>query len=44
MDKCKHCGEDMAIRNPSGYCDHLYYQEYCEVCEKKEKRNTIKDK
>ena len=26
---------DIAIRNPSGYCDHLYYPEYCEVCKKK---------
>ena len=22
------------IRNPSGYCDHLYYPDYCEVCRK----------
>lgn len=24
---CKHCGEPVAIRNPSGNCDHLYYPE-----------------
>lgn len=30
--KCKHCGENINIRNPSGYCDHLYYPENCEVC------------
>ena len=29
---CNHCGMDKAIRNPSGYCDHLYYPEYCDVC------------
>ena len=30
--RCKHCGYDTALRNPSGYCDHLYYPEACEVC------------
>jgi hypothetical protein len=30
--KCKHCGYDISIRNPSGFCDHLYYPENCEVC------------
>jgi hypothetical protein len=29
---CKHCGMDIAIRNPSGHCDHLYYPENCTVC------------
>lgn len=24
-DKCKYCGGDKAIRNPTGNCDHLYY-------------------
>lgn len=23
--KCKNCGEDIALRNPTGKCDHLYY-------------------
>lgn len=32
MNKCAHCGMDKAIRNPSGYCDHLHWPEYCEVC------------
>jgi hypothetical protein len=32
---CEHCGMDTAIRNPSGYCDHLYYPEYCKVCKSK---------
>ena len=35
---CPHCGELKSIRNPSGYCDHLYYPENCEVC----KTGTIK--
>jgi hypothetical protein len=26
-NKCKNCGEDIAIRNPTGNCDHLYYPE-----------------
>ena len=30
--KCQHCKMDTAIRNLSGYCDHLYYPEYCKVC------------
>lgn len=29
---CPHCRMDIAIRNPSGYCDHLKYPEYCNVC------------
>ncbi len=29
---CPHCGGDKNIRNPKGYCDHLYYPEYCRVC------------
>jgi hypothetical protein len=32
MKKCKHCHCDLQIRNPSGYCDHLYYPDYCEIC------------
>jgi hypothetical protein len=31
---CQHCGEDVEIRNPSGFCDHLYYPDYCEICQK----------
>jgi hypothetical protein len=34
ITKCPHCGLDKQIRNPSGYCDHLYYPESCEVCQK----------
>jgi len=41
---CKHCGGDIRIRNPKGFCDHLYYPDYCEVCTKieKEKKNEKK--
>ena len=28
---CCHCNMDISIRNPSGYCDHLYYLENCSV-------------
>jgi predicted SprT family Zn-dependent metalloprotease len=34
---CKHCGGDIRIRNPKGFCDHLYYPENCTVC-----RRTIR--
>jgi len=23
--KCKHCGGPIAVRNPTGHCDHLYW-------------------
>ena len=26
-EQCVSCGEDAAIRNPAGKCDHLYYPE-----------------
>lgn len=29
---CKHCGGDIAVRNPKGFCDHLRYPDYCDVC------------
>jgi len=38
---CKHCGYDIAIRNPSGYCDHLYYPENCEICKKNEGKVSL---
>ncbi len=34
--KCPHCKMDKRIRNPSGYCDHLYYPDNCEECKKLE--------
>ena len=30
---CPHCHMPIKIRNPSGYCDHLYYPESCTVCQ-----------
>lgn len=30
---CLHCGLDRAVRNPSGYCDHLYFPDNCERCQ-----------
>jgi len=37
-DICKHCGEKLSIRNPKGYCDHLYYPENCKICQKIKKQ------
>jgi hypothetical protein len=34
---CNHCGESLDIRNPSGYCDHLYFPHNCAICMKREK-------
>lgn len=31
---CIHCGEQVALRNPTGYCDHLHYPDYCRVCKR----------
>lgn len=31
---CEHCDQDIALRNPSGFCDHLYYPDYCKICKK----------
>lgn len=30
--RCNHCKGDIGVRNPMGFCDHLYYPEYCNVC------------
>lgn len=30
--KCSHCNGDIEIRNPHGFCDHLYYPDCCSVC------------
>ena len=33
MEKiCKHCKGKIAIRNPKGFCDHLYYPDNCVIC------------
>ena len=39
---CLHCKEDIVIRNPSGFCDHLYYPDNCWICQKILKKNEIK--
>jgi len=31
--KCKHCGYDTSMTNPSGYCNHVYYPEGCSICD-----------
>ena len=31
-DICTHCKMSKKIRNPSSYCEHLYYPEYCKIC------------
>jgi hypothetical protein len=30
---CPHCRGDIRLRNPKGFCDHLYYPENCEKCQ-----------
>lgn len=37
--KCHHCNLDKNLRNPSGFCDHLHYPEYCEKCKELEQKN-----
>ena len=39
MAICKHCKMPIEIRNPSGYCDHLHYPEYCEKCKEEAMEN-----
>jgi len=29
---CPHCHMNEGIRNPSGFCDHLFYPENCKIC------------
>ncbi len=29
---CSHCSCLIELRNPSGFCDHLYYPESCALC------------
>jgi len=31
---CEHCKMDKSLRNPSGFCDHLQWPDYCETCQK----------
>jgi len=39
---CEHCNHSIATRNPSGYCDHLYYPDNCKVCKAREDRKKKK--
>ena len=40
---CEHCREPIAIRNQSGYCDHLRYPENCSICKRiTEMREKVK--
>ena len=38
---CLHCGGPIAIRNPTGTCDHLYWPEY--LTEEARKANRLKE-
>ena len=29
---CTHCRRPIALRNPTGFCDHLYYPDSCPIC------------
>lgn len=31
---CPHCEGNVETRNPNGFCDHLYYPDYCKICKK----------
>lgn len=35
---CPHCKMDKRIRNPSGFCDHLYYPDSCKICKERESK------
>lgn len=28
-----HCNQSIEVRNPSGFCDHLYYPDLCIICQ-----------
>ena len=34
---CDHCHGDIRIHNPSGFCNHIYYPENCEICKERMK-------
>lgn len=40
---CSHCKGDIAVRNPSGYCDHLYYPENCKTCGTPQEQKSLLD-
>ncbi len=41
--ECEHCHGDINIRNPMGFCDHLYYPEFCRTCQKLQKEKELKN-
>jgi ribosomal protein L37AE/L43A len=40
---CPHCKKPKRIRNPSGFCDHLYYPDCCKICKSREDSKTKQD-
>lgn len=42
IDACPHCLGDKKIRNPSGFCDHLQYPDYCKICTDREGKKTVR--
>lgn len=43
LKKCKHCQGDLKIRNPKGFCDHLYYPDYCQICQNTMTKDKTED-
>lgn len=41
IKKCEHCGGNIAVRNPMGFCDHLHYPEYCRVCKRMRREKEV---
>lgn len=41
MKKCAHCKGNIEIRNPKGFCDHLYYPDACAICSVKIKPRNL---
>ena len=42
---CPHCDMDTNIRNPSGYCDHLFYPNNdCKICKLMRQKEVVKMK
>ncbi len=37
---CEHCNMPIRIRNPSGFCDHLQYPEYCDICKRRQREGV----
>jgi hypothetical protein len=41
---CLHCRGKIAIRNPKGFCDHLFYPDNCRICSARENKAVGKVK